>query len=159
MPHSTQSPSLATEDNSRDDFIIVSSPNVAEKARLGWVQVAPTVNALPTTGYNAQNFGGGERCWEAMCLIYPCLRIRTISAEGEGVVFLYGRGHGRDPEPPRVGDDDGLQIMIPLSIEGTVRMNGAEVKLNEYYHILKRCTLEIPPGSRLVVYLVYNIML
>lgn len=61
------------------------------------------------------------------------------------------------PGRPRIADT--FTIMIPISIRGTVRLNGIEVKMEHYYHILQECTLDIPDDGRLVALIIDNVVL
>lgn len=49
--------------------------------------------------------------------------------------------------------------MIPISIQGNVQINGMEVTMGNYYHILQECTLNIPERGRLVALIIDNIVL
>jgi hypothetical protein len=49
--------------------------------------------------------------------------------------------------------------MIPMSIQGSVSINGIEVKMEHYYHILQECTLDIPADGKLVALIIDNVVL
>ena len=61
------------------------------------------------------------------------------------------------PGQPRIAET--FTIMIPISVQGNVQINGMDVKMGNYYHILQECTLEIPDRGRLVALIIDNIVL
>lgn len=49
--------------------------------------------------------------------------------------------------------------MIPISIRGDVKLDGVEVRMDSYYHVLQECILDIPEGGKLVALIIDNIVL
>lgn len=61
------------------------------------------------------------------------------------------------PGQPKIADT--FTIMIPVSVQGSVLINGFDVKMGNHYQILQECTLQIPPNGRLVALIIDNIVL
>jgi hypothetical protein len=60
------------------------------------------------------------------------------------------------PGQPKIADT--LTIMIPIHIEGEVTLDGIEVDMDYYYHILKESTLRIPDDGKLYALVVDRII-
>jgi hypothetical protein len=48
--------------------------------------------------------------------------------------------------------------MIPIHVEGEVTLDGIEVDMDHYYHILKESTLQIPDDGKLYALVVDRII-
>lgn len=75
---------------------------------------------------------------------------RKISKSRKGGVVYF-------PGQPKIAET--FTIMIPISVQGNVQINGYDVKMGNHYQILRECTLEIPPDGRLVALIIDNIVL
>jgi hypothetical protein len=49
--------------------------------------------------------------------------------------------------------------MIPISVQGNVRIGEMEVRVDKYYHILQDCKLDISEDGKLVALIIDNIVL
>ncbi|KAJ5946408.1 hypothetical protein N7454_003247 [Penicillium verhagenii] len=150
---------MSTDSQRHPPVIPFSSENVAQLAKLAWGQVSLVAEGVsePTIG-RASGFYPSDLCFKAMSLAveeYPgkasfSVQPRRISRSRKGGVVYF-------PGKPRIADT--FTIMIPISIQGDVKLEGMEVSMDNYYHILQECTLDIPEGGKLVTLIVDNIVL
>lgn len=47
-----------------------------------------------------------------------------------------------------------MTMIIPLRIEGEVQIEGLRLESNRYYHILRRCYIEVSGGAKLVALII-----
>ncbi|KAF4235739.1 hypothetical protein CNMCM8980_003210 [Aspergillus fumigatiaffinis] len=141
-----------------NNIIAIGSENVRSAAAAAWSQIRSYAVSLPEPQKGrATGFLPSELCYNAINAAvkeYPekvasYQQPRSIQSSRKGGVVYF-------PGQPKIADT--LTIMIPIHIEGEVTLDGIEVDMDHYYHILKESTLRIPDDGKLYALVVDRII-
>lgn len=147
----------------------VASENVKTSAAQAWTEAQPVAESLPKPMRSTfARFFPTDACEAPISAAISELKVRssickhvksiannvstksqstnalapanTSSYKMGGFVFFPGRSH--------VGQT--FTIMIPLHITGNIYVDGSVVNTDHFYHIPRKCDIEVPEGAKLV---------